>query len=629
MFDQPLTVRVRGIERPLQELLSQAAARRALGHLMYIGWYDVTGSCIAAETLPTIAARVRTESVIDYVSFASAELLAAPPPERAMQLRHAEITLIGGTLTQVGQLLTLGVFDVFLHHEQLLSAAKLAIRYGQGGRARHDEDMSTIGTLLLAVNDALLDTQPDMELDEAGKRVIRALVARRAAFRSNEQAPHVIGRYFDLLFRRPVAARTAGRIVLDFRERFQTGAGLSIEEFLALSHLSTIPFLRRPRTAPDATSANPPPDADVGVPWDLIGDILRDITDADYYTELRDRLSQGRQDWIQDLSSPAVDIEHLERLALYRHPMYRREDGSIVPINVGVAAENMSLGAYWTLHSACAGLDRVHGVNDVTSDMGALFEDYIDALLHRAYQGSSARVLHREHRERWRDPADSGSFLDSYERTPGQLVDPTDAVVVEPGGLVLLEATVRNIPVATLVGSVPGTFEDYLSRITDKFRQIGDVARDIGEGRLLIPGVDATRPWEVFPVVILLHPFPQHYVTWEALEADVTSRRLLELTSSWLTMQPPQLVTAEEMEMLEPHLHAGFSLVELLRDKVGSRQYQHRTVKDFLLQEKKLPELPNHELTRLYGEAFDVVKTLIQPHLEAPWDAQGDTSPVG
>jgi hypothetical protein len=107
--DDPATSRLRGIERPLDQLLQDARKRRTHGHLLYIGWRDVTGHTIAPGVLPSISARVRTESVIDYVSFASAELKASPPPELATQLRHAGFALTGDVHDQVERHLRLGV----------------------------------------------------------------------------------------------------------------------------------------------------------------------------------------------------------------------------------------------------------------------------------------------------------------------------------------------------------------------------------------------------------------------------------------------------------------------------------------------------------------------------------------
>jgi hypothetical protein len=67
----------------------------------------------------------------------------------------------------------------------------------------------------------------------------------RAALRfSPTKALSLIGRYFDLLHRRPALALASGRIRTNFDERFKTGTGLAIEEYLALSHAFTIPYLR-------------------------------------------------------------------------------------------------------------------------------------------------------------------------------------------------------------------------------------------------------------------------------------------------------------------------------------------------------------------------------------------------
>ncbi len=225
----------------------------------------------------------------------------------------------------------------------------------------------------------------------------------------------------------------------------------------------------------------------------------------------------------------------------------------------------------------------------------------------------------------WIGASTLAGFLDDYWRAPGQLVKPTDAIVTEQGGLIMLEATVRGIPVEALVSGTPGSINRYLDRITDKFEQIALVVDDIAEGRLRIPGVDDSGVCNVFPVLVLLHPFPQHYSTWDALDHDIESRRLLDKKSSWIRMREFQIITAEELEMLEPHLQSGLSMVELLRAKIGSVQYRQRSLKDFLVREWKLPSLTNPRLDRLFGEAFDVVGTLVRPNVhDAIWDVEGE-----
>jgi hypothetical protein len=111
----------------------------------------------------------------------------------------------------------------------------------------------------------------------------------------------------------------------------------------------------------------------------------------------------------------------------------------------------------------------------------------------------------------------------------------------------------------------------------------------------------------------------KHLTPWEALEAGIDDGGFLKVDSSWMTMQPPQLITCEELEMLEPHLSEGLSLVSLLREKIASSQFNHRSMKDFLLRGYRLKGIPNREIDRLYTEAFDLVRTLVQPHLREAW----------
>jgi hypothetical protein len=165
-----------------------------------------------------------------------------------------------------------------------------------------------------------------------------------------------------------------------------------------------------------------------------------------------------------------------------------------------------------------------------------------------------------------------------------------------------------------------GAFDRYVGRIGDKFKQISRVIYDIAGERLKVPAIsDLAARRVVFPVVVLLHPFPQHYSTWDFLEEYLRQQGALSSPRSEWLIAAPQIVTVEELELLEEHLSSGLSLSELLREKVASTQFRQRSMTDFMLLDKKLPQKESPHAEMLYDDFFEQVRRIVAPHLSVPY----------
>jgi hypothetical protein len=83
------------------------------------------------------------------------------------------------------------------------------------------------------------------------------------------------------------------------------------------------------------------------------------------------------------------------------------------------------------------------------------------------------------------------------------------------------------------------------------------VIGDIESGALTLPGGKPDGFRGYVPILVLLHPFPQHPVTLTALLDEVGRRGLFRAPSGGPAILPPQLVSADDLELLEPVLAAG------------------------------------------------------------------------
>jgi hypothetical protein len=333
---------------------------------------------------------------------------------------------------------------------------------------------------------------------------------------------------------------------------------------------------------------------------------------------MTERYSRAVDDWRGELGSDAVSLTADERLSVYDRPLFLREDGSFTPVSVSVLRENLSTGLFWRLHRASAANDAEHGVQNFMSDIGALFEDYVDDLLKVTYVGNARALgrLFREQRPKFREAADD--LLPPYQRSPGHSVDPTDGVIIEGNTVVLLEATAQHLPIRTLLGGTSGEIRAAIAvKIGRKFGQLDLSVRDLASGIFALPGLGGD-PIRVIATVLLLHPFPQYYVTWDILDEILRTNGWLSGTNQRVTVVGAQIITAEELEMIAPMVGEGASLAEMLEAKIANPQYRQRSLKDFLLLERGLDLQPSARIEVLAHAFFDRVKPLVDLRMIRP-----------
>src|SRR5215469_857989 len=91
----------------------------------------------------------------------------------------------------------------------------------------------------------------------------------------------------------------------------------------------------------------------------------------------------------------------------------------------------------------------------------------------------------------------------------------------------------------------------------DKMVQLDRVIGDIESGTLTLPGGKPDGFRGYVPILVLLHPFPLHPITLTALLDEVERRGLFKARPQGPGILPPQLVSADDLELLEPVLAAS------------------------------------------------------------------------
>lgn len=95
----------------------------------------------------------------------------------------------------------------------------------------------------------------------------------------------------------------------------------------------------------------------------------------------------------------------------------------------------------------------------------------------------------------------------------------------------------------------------------------------LAHGTWSAPGLERKKIRHIYPVLVLLHPYPQNVATWQLLQQHIPTPEHIQCGYEFLTTQVhhAQILTAEELEMLEPLLHNGeLSLPDVLNAKTGN-----------------------------------------------------------
>ena len=573
-------------------------------HLKYVTWSDISGAKTSAERLKEIASQLQTDRLILAISLIATTLESGPSHYQDRAALHAQHSNLAENVCApkvaktVSNLLLTGRRDVFAHQTQLLLAVKLAILFGQPGPLvpLSPEDSATLldplGELLLRINDVL-------ELAEASGQTIQQLETRTAlrqqAVDRNEQVRYLVGRYYDLLVTR--ARSYAGpEPRLDLDAAFIEATNLTFDEYLVFS----IVYLQ---------------------PFQGVGNVQQ-LAESDWTNVLRQRQSlvvtddkknAGRRQFIQTkqdlLSGVGTDPNKFSRpqfLPMQNRPLYELEDGSIVPISYNFLLSKFGMGIYWVLHTHYLKTGGPRGVDGFCTFIGALFQDYGTHLLTRTFEPSST-PLRRFYNEQ--------EVIDASE-VGASIRPPFDGVIVEGNSLIIVEMTVaaitaRTMETADLLKYVEEIQRDgsLISKVRDRLAR---AVSEIAEGKWKIPDLNLSTIHHVYPVVMLLHPYPQTRSTWEPLWGAFEVDDWLALGDAGVLatqIHRPQIITVEEIEMLEPLLNPHtYTLAQLLGLKLSNPQTAVTSLKNLILSFLSLDPPANQNMLELSGIATERMK---------------------
>jgi hypothetical protein len=558
----------------------QGATRQVLG------WQELRpGDETTLDKIKALATGLRSESVIYLCSMLQLFMHSVRGPaddaRRQQQIAFVHELFPDDLANEVVRRLQKGEADYVFHEEQLLLATALSIRYGQTG-TRSAWDKQVGAEFLLRVTDSLgmpLDTQDD----------ILGLVIRRLGAFTNEQERYLLPRYFDLMVTR-ARAKFGSPSPADLA--FTSATGLSIEEYLALG-FAYVGFFSGIRTVADL--------AQTGFDT-IVGSLEAKMAKAPEARAVRDLMTAETTYYAAALPALArLDELPMASFApFYDKPFVRVSNGSALPISLALAFQRLSMGIYWTIFEEVRRTQS--GVVDINSLLGGLFQDYMTDALRGAY------LRHT-----------SGTFVaeKDIEGSGGQISCP-DGVVAEGRAWISVEMTITSLTVKTLLNADAAAFRRELreDKFSKKFAQPVTGIQNIVSGKLTHPALTTNQVTDIFPVLLMLHPFPQFLNTWPEIDAVYTQPRKIHGPGGTIRIHRLQMLTAEEFEMLEQGVRHGAKLSDALLYKETRDLTRMMSMKNAILTSGIARENPNERMKDLLDGMADALKPILRPFLD-------------
>lgn len=303
-------------------------------------------------------------------------------------------------------------------------------------------------------------------------------------------------------------------------------------------------------------------------------------------------------------------------MPIRQRPLLRVDTGELLPLSMQFSLDKMGNGVYWSLFDHFLAQGRL---GDFTDRIGKPFEAYICELLESAHSTRSTTAFQR-------------FTEDEIQPVAGAVNAPTrraDCLLRIDDSLFVMEISTLSLKVATIDHADTAAFEEEVrERFSHEFAQVFDVIEGLRLGTLEVPGLDARGIRHVFPVLVLLRPFPQLPSVWNKLREMMLTEWPIwpdsPHTPIWdefggvlaaTQIHYPQILSAEELEMLEPLIHAGrTTLADILLRKLAHPLGALTDMKRYLLAYSGLPELPNQRLLEKFEAVVEEARAAAHYH---------------
>jgi hypothetical protein len=484
------------------------------------------------------------------------QLLDNPARERALSLLYAEQDRRA------------------FFEEQLVGMAKQAILYCQRDTTRDltaDEAKDFYRALFMVSE--LIGRQQEATGDDYTDVVLSTL--RSLYFNQKEPSRHLLTRYFDLLFLRPELPKHLASVNrVDLQSAFLEATEIDISDFIAAG-MVLYAHVSRFKLPNDFGRYR------IDMPWAELG--LK-LTGDDAEVRFVRRIAQTIETFAESFRKQGMETSVLgsSLMPFFQAPVAQLPGDALAVLSNRLLLETVTEGIYWTLHEHFRRQDS-SSLNRFTRYFGELFEGQLVDRLAGIYPDS---------------PSLAKRFFPEIAYGRGQGSLSSDAMVVYGDSVVFLEAFSGRVRYQDTVlrGGLDEFHTDVEKCVIAKAKQVARVIEDFHAGTLEIPGVNPSEIKKAYPVVVLLEPFPEFPTTWLRIDQRLQEERLFQDTN------PLQLLSMESVELIEPLLRQGQTLVYLLDEKIKDPEFRNRSMKSFLAAKSLTPRMLDQRLDATWDE---------------------------
>lgn len=586
-FFLPASPRAQKREEVVQRLMDETIGVAVVHQEIY-------GEQMSIDSLMELMSPISYSSWILLLSRIAAVLSSRGKHNMETQIQLAQRFFNEKTLAKIDAI-SAGGNKIIFTDWQIANLAKIALlkcKQLPVSPSEIEDNKETIGLCLLGINDYFgrrtaldaLDTETDTETKPFLESFIRNFCSQ-----NSENSKQLLARFYDLYFKLP--STKEGKAIypfVDIHHLFKSVTGIPLKTFFALGFGIYAKYV---------TAGLPNKEGAKGYTSLEAKDFL--IDRRSFFSETNVPSDESKL-LFNDFSVNATSFRSSHRKLykrslgqLYDFTIFRQKPlialnkNKLAPISIDWLYEKIGEGSYWSINDGIADTDKRKAFRNY---FGPLYQLYVQRVFERLYPDSdlSQRVTYDE---------EQGGQQSS------------DVILTYPNQLVLFEAKWPTLRMeATMIPGDIRAFDKDLERIIIRSaRQLDRNIRDISENKLELKNVDIDKVSAFYPIIVTARPFP--------IGPGLTPYILEKVTTNKLLNQPLtkrlEIISTEELELLEPIIGRGKTFPELLERKWAS-PYQSYSMKWYLYSVECKGQLPvNSYLDQLFKEYSDISRSLL------------------
>ena len=470
--------------------------------------------------------------------------------------------------------------------QQILTLVKLALLHGSASRkpliGSFKKAPNRFVDSLLIVNDHLEnDFHERMRLasteDEREAAKIEFFV-RNSSLNSHQAFRNLLPRYYHLFLEIPQESNLVSSTNnIDLNQTFKEATSFDLKTFIFLGFHLCVQLHDQSLIQKNYT----PSGLVLGTGSHFSKTSIENSEAKKVLDQLAIARTEFRKEWQQEFRR--TKNFYYSFLTMRKTPLFRMDEDKYIPMSLRFLKERITVGVYWIIFDHLKERKGDKGARRFAQYFGEIFQRYVEQMFSRVINQSSF-LANRLFFERF------------YETSDGQRRSP-DVVLFYHRKAVFLEVKKKILQMEKT--SIPGDIQEFekdLDKIVTKSAtQLQARIADFKKGLLCFEDHPAGEIDTFYPVVVTLDSIPQEHLIWRRIERKLAEKGCFQSQD----IARLHIIDIEEMEMLEPLIQSGKSLVEVLDQKSSHPLYADLSMKSFLYHTYgRNPELLHNQFLR-------------------------------